>query len=295
MKAFNFDLFHKQVHEFSQKTLFFIIGAPKSGTTWLQQLINHHPQIYCIGEGLFFEALMPLLKRTLGEHNKAIQTKNQMLYNSDEGFPYFVNNHLYYLFAASVLMILNKDEGKHHPIIGEKTPGNAAHLPLLARIFPEAKFIHIIRDGRDCAVSGWFHIYRDTPEWAKKTYPQFVDYANSFAKNWQKSVRLGYKYVNRNPDRCFELKFEDLHQSPYAVMKSLFTFLGAHGDSDTVNACIERASFRHLSGGRERGNEDTHSHYRKGIIGDWNNHFDATSLQVFMDHAGALLTELGYN
>ena len=44
--------------------------------------------------------------------------------------------------------------------VGDKSPENALWLPTLNRLYPDARFIHIIRDGRDACISGWFHLRR---------------------------------------------------------------------------------------------------------------------------------------
>ena len=60
-----------------------------------------------------------------------------------------------------------------------------------------------------------------------------------------------------------------------------------------MRSCVQRASFRALSG-REAGDEDLSSHLRKGIVGDWKNHFGEAALSRFEAVAGPLLQELGY-
>ena len=64
----------------------------------------------------------------------------------------------------------------------------------VSRIFPGARFIHIIRDGRDGAVSGWHHIYRDSPEWARTNYPTFSHYAGAYASAWAAYVEQGCSF-----------------------------------------------------------------------------------------------------
>jgi hypothetical protein len=53
-------------------------------------------------------------------------------------------------------------------------------------------------------------------------------------------------------------------------------------------------SFKNLSKGRDAGSEKVTSHYRKGIAGDWKNHFTEKHKQLFKDRYGDLLVKLGY-
>jgi len=57
---------------------------------------------------------------------------------------------------------------------------------------------------------------------------------------------------------------------------------------------VGSASFEKLSRGRERGQEDPSSFYRKGVAGDWKNHFSKEDRRVFKEEAGELLIRLGY-
>ena len=61
---------------YAKRTRFFVGGYPKSGTTWLQLLLNAHPEVSCIGEGHLPHHLEPLLRQALAQHNALIAEKN---------------------------------------------------------------------------------------------------------------------------------------------------------------------------------------------------------------------------
>jgi Sulfotransferase domain len=61
-----------------------------------------------------------------------------------------------------------------------------------------------------------------------------------------------------------------------------------------VEHCVSSASFEKLSRGRERGQEDVTSFYRKGVAGDWKNFFTERDKQIYKEEAGELLIRLGY-
>jgi hypothetical protein len=91
-----------------------------------------------------------------------------------------------------------------------------------------------------------------------------------------------------------EVKYEDLLRSPHEETRRLLTFLGAEASEKTVEHLVEAASFERLSKGRERGEEDSSSFYRKGIAGDWRNVFTERDKLIFKDEAGDLLAKLYY-
>ena len=285
-----------RVNRLLEKDIFFIAGMPKSGTTWLQKILDGHPDICCGGEGHFTNMLGPKLQSALLEHNEYIRLKNRMLYGTSEGFPTFTVDHIMFLFVNAVCLLLEaQTEGREYRCVGEKTPNNVRALPQLAELFPRAKFIHIIRDGRDGVVSGWHHIQRDTPEEARKQFPTFADYVASFAKQWAEITQIGRDFGRRNPGRYFEIRYEELHADPDAHLARLLGFLGVDASPEAIARCRESGSFQRLSGGRAPGEEDKQSHFRKGVAGDWKNYFDDKTLSIFNREAGHLLRELGYS
>ncbi len=91
-----------------------------------------------------------------------------------------------------------------------------------------------------------------------------------------------------------EVRYEDLLERPHEEVRRLLAFLGAEADEETVRRCVNAASFERLSRGRERGEEDPSSFFRKGVAGDWKNVFTERDKQVFKEEAGDLLVQLGY-
>jgi hypothetical protein len=90
------------------------------------------------------------------------------------------------------------------------------------------------------------------------------------------------------------VRYEDLLSRPEEEVRRLLEFLGAGADDETVRRCVNAASFEKLSRGRERGEEDPTSFFRKGVAGDWRNTFTEQDRRVFEEMAGDLLAQLGY-
>ncbi|MEE8171310.1 MAG: sulfotransferase, partial [Alphaproteobacteria bacterium] len=176
----------------------------------------------------------------------------------------------------------------------EKTPDNVLYLPMLGRLFPNAQFLHVIRDGRDCAVSGWFHNLRISKEWAESEFGDFAAFAEHYAQGWAKNLRAGREFGARNSERYCEIRYEDLLSGGETELRRVLDFLGARIDKAEIINCLEASSFRSLANGRASGEEDRESHFRKGVQGDWRAHFDDDTLAAFRSHAGAQLDALGY-
>jgi Sulfotransferase domain len=115
------------------------------------------------------------------------------------------------------------------------------------------------------------------------------------AQNWD--LRVG-RAIEDGPalfgDRYAEVRYEDLLERPNEEVRRLLGFRGVGTDETLVERCVGSASFEKLSKGRERGQEDPSSFYRKGIAGDWKNHFTEEDRRAFKEEAGELLIRLGY-
>jgi len=88
-------------------------------------------------------------------------------------------------------------------------------------------------------------------------------------------------------------RYEDLHATPAAELARVAGELGFEAPADRVAAIVERYSFSKQAR-RAPGTENTSSYLRKGIVGDWRNHFSTEARQVLADHLGDRLIRLGY-
>jgi hypothetical protein len=206
-------------------------------------------------------------------------------------------------------------------IVGDKTPFLVGSniLEEIQRIYPEAKVIHMIRDGRDVEISmlhhrwknsmdrGGPHVLKSEEEERRKAH-EAGDFEKLAEIGWfdenelRRRARLWSSQVagavKDGPellgDNYTEVTYEGLLEDTEAQVRRLTTFLAAGSDEQTVRRCVRKASFEKLSQGRKRGEEDSTSFYRKGVAGDWKNAFSERDKQVFKEEAGDLLVTLGY-
>jgi hypothetical protein len=311
--------------------VFFIVGQQKSGTTWLMKTLDSHPEILCRGEG------RPFGRGWRRERLKQVQRgyPPTSLYNaiaSSEDLRYWIersvwsrrddpDEHLINITRLAVEYFLTQQllrSGKR--LVGDKTVLLGPEIvEEIGTIFPEARVIHIIRDGRDVVVSTVHHKWnqaedrggttRINPEQAAKREAYYEDpqtllktgegifpegWLENYATQWRANVS---KTVNDGPAllgaNYREVRYEGLLERPEEEVGQLLEFLGADASERTVRRCVSAASFEKLAGGRERGQEAA-SFFRKGIAGDWKNVFTEQDKRVFKAAAGELLVELGY-
>lgn len=308
--------------------VFFILGQQKSGTTWLMQILDSHPEILCRGEGRFFGA------EWRQESVKRIDSKRppSSLYNAMLDAEYLklwiersvwsrnddADEHLANLTRMAIDYFLMGELSKTSKrIVGDKSPLLTPEtIKEIARIYPGAKIIHIIRDGRDAAVSAVHHSWnfgkirkgaeasakrtthrkRDPHEMSNMGESIFAEgQLRKFAAEWSARVSSTVEDGPTLPGNGYvEVRYEDLLERPEEEVRRLLEFLRAEASEKTVKRCVNAASFDKLSKGRTRGQEDPTSFFRKGIAGDWSNVFTEQDKALFKKEAGDLLIQLGY-
>ena len=274
------------------RDIFFVLGCQKSGTTWVQKLLQAHPQLCCGGEGHLADLLAPMLQQSIQAYNqrqadRGEHTTKMPLHDIDLlGLIKSVGDRL----LTRYLQIA--DNPTQVVAVGEKTPEYAIYLPLLQQLYPSSKYVHVIRDGRDAAVSGYAHLQR---QGKVDQFADFAAYVGYFAqRHWVHYITKARKGGMSSPDNYFEVRYEDLQADPAHQVSRMLAFLKVDTESALVEGCIEAGSFRQLSGGRDRGEEDPGSFFRKGVVGEWRTHFDQAAQTQFHQHAESLLRELGY-
>ena len=140
--------------------VFFIVGAQKSGTTWLQKSLNSIDGIHCLGEGHFIDKLLMPMAQTRYDYNQMMQVVQQRVYDGEGFYGPVPDQEFFGLMRSWILQIMVRNAAAPTESIlalGDKTPANSFHIPTLKRLFPGARFIHIVRDGSDVAVSAFRH------------------------------------------------------------------------------------------------------------------------------------------
>jgi hypothetical protein len=269
----------------------FVLGCQKSGTTWLQMLLNAHPAIALNGEGHFTSVLAPVIAKAIETHNA--QTKAAYKFENDHALACIrclIDQTLDRYIDVKVA--LGGDATKVR-WIGDKTPEAAVAMPLLDALYPGARFIHVIRDGRDGVVSGWAHLTREN---SAGKFASVADYADYFARgHWISYITLARRAGQAMGNRYMEVRYEAIHADPASETRRMLTFLGVDASDAAVEACVRAGSFEALSGGRARGDADDRSHFRSGRIGDFARSLTPEAIARFEAAAGPLLTELGYS
>ncbi len=148
---------------------------------------------------------------------------------------------------------------------GDKTPEYVLHLPALDRLFPDAQYVHLVRDGRDVALSNFGVFFGAKNEVvAAADWAHYDDLAAQFA-------------ATVSPDRFFEAKYEELMQDPVALFARLSEFFGITDESSELQSYIAA----HLPAEIHSGNFNK---WKSGLTADQQRRFERVAGQHLSRH-----------
>ena len=274
----------------------FIVGCPRSGTTLLQRMVDAHPQIAIVFEthwiprwfekrrGLTPEGYVTpkLVSRLLEDRRfknlKVGREDLERLIQPSEPVPYAS-------FVTSIFDLHGEAAGKR--LVGDKTPAYVRSVPTLHDLWPETRFVHIIRDGRDVFLS--LKNWSKTGSAAGRFSTWTEDPATTTALWWKWNVRLGQEDGKPlGPDFYYEVRYEELVSEPTKACEALCAFLGLHYDDAMLR----------FHEGREKADPDLDAKkaWRPVTAGlrVWESEMSAEEVERFEAAGGDLLDELGY-
>jgi sulfotransferase family protein len=199
-------------------TMVFSFGARRSGTWWLQRIISAHPAVAAVpSESFFFSrAIAPLLDCFQDIDRNApstgrIYAERELLLDATRDFC----DRIFSQFA----------EGGTRRI-AERTPWHVEHIDLMNALYPDAYYIHIVRDGRDSARS------LSSMDW-------FTGSLEDAAAEWRRSV-LAAREAER-PARFLEVRYEELMSEPASLIPVLYDFLDLRTNQGVMEAALAEA------------------------------------------------------
>lgn len=273
--------------------LVFVVGCPRSGTTLLRRIADAHPRLAVARgnrwiartfeqrrsltpDGLVTPALLERLRDPHRVERLAIDVKQagRALRDGHE-LPYSA-------FVSGLYDSYGDREGKR--LVGEKSPSFVRHVPTLHELWPQARYVHLVRDGRDVCLSvlDWgkgatrFSTFRDDP-------------IATVAVWWEWHVRLGREAGGElRPELYDELRYEALVAAPERECARLCGFLGLPYDEAMLRF--------HEGRQRHDASLDAKRAWRPVTPGlrSWRTQMVREDVARFEAVAGTLLDELGY-
>jgi hypothetical protein len=262
-----------------------LLGVRRSGTTLLRVILDRNPSLAVPDESYFLpqlaarhrrpidvEAFMDDLRRikTLKEWDVDPERVRDRL---RDGMPPGAA-------IAAVYETYAADRGKDR--WGDKTPMYMQYLPLLERLFPDALFVHLVRDGRDAAVS-----FLTMPEGiVTRTWAHPRSTAD-FACQWRTEVEAAQRLGTRvGSERYLEVRYEALVADPEDEVKRICRFAGLAYEPAMLAYADEPVE--------RRPHQQSLKRPPTAGVRDWRAEMSPKEVDVFEDIAGDLLVRLGY-
>jgi LPS sulfotransferase NodH len=301
-----------EIKQFFPREKFFIFGHARSGTTLLMRLVRLHAEVHCNYQAHFFTR-QPMLKSLVDtpEAEEWLKRKSNRWNQGGDLSPL--------VLRAAADFIMERDaaqEGKR--IVGDKSPSSTIHgqaVRDLYAVYPDAKLVYIVRDGRDVLISERFrnlveeskflkaedkHIIedlrQDQAQFTNGTRSIFTEnvirrVANGWVKNVQETEAEGRRLFGEN---YFSLRYEDLLAQPFDEMQKLWNFLGVQVDRSLEKAITDEMSSNPDEEWQAKRNEDIASFLPKGQAGNWQRLFTARDKSIFKEAAGEMLIKWNY-
>lgn len=290
--------------------LHFLISAPRSGSTWLTTALNHHPEIFGTEQRLFGQfcevwnnndgSTAPRITFDKYANAFGMHYFYQFMNRDYDGFVEDFKSS----FIRFMLHFAKNRTGKDI-VIDKITPyPGTTQLVVdeIRRMFPTAKIIFLVRDGRDVLTSGTFDwLLKDAQGTDRHrffvervpgmTLRRFFDdqVLERWAKNWAETVDvLGVKEAAD----C-QVSFEAMKTDFGAVCGQIFETLAVENNVGVRENCVQATTFKATTG-REVGQQDPTAKARKGVAGDWRNYFTRQDGRLFWQLAGEQLKLAGY-
>jgi hypothetical protein len=172
------------------------------------------------------------------------------------------------------------------------------HLPRLG----DLRGFHVVRDPRDMIVSGYFshrHSHADAPwldDHRRRLNELSIEDGIIEEMEWH-ITRMVIDQMRRwdyAQPNVLELRMEDLSRIPEKGFLQIIRFTDFGIEDDTLAGILREHTFERQSGGRHPGEEDRFHHFRKGVWGDWRNHFTDAHIRRFKDLYQDVVELLGY-
>ena len=269
----------------------FVVGCPRSGTTLLQRMLDAHPLIAIANDPHFIHYGIRghdgdvALKPEIVERVLSYRTFRRLGISVEEARAAAERSTTYAEFVGSLFAALASKRKK--PLAGEKTPHYVRYLPLLHSLFPWARAVHIIRDGRDVALS--------TLEWARpdRGPGRFALWREEpvavCALSWRWHVTTGRRDGAALGKHLYaEVLYERLLTDPASTLRALAAFLDLPFAPEMLAYYEGKMTDRPGLSSKDRWLPPTAG------LRDWRAQMPDRDIELFEAIAGDLLAELGY-
>ena len=227
----------------------FVVGAPRSGTTWLQRLIGSHHLVASPQETFFFSAYAAPLLRQFERHRRHLDMMKHEV--EADGIASGRINGLATVLSDDDMTewlrcgwTLVRDRTLElkpgSSVVAEKSPPHAAHVAVLRRVSPGCRILHIVRDPRRASRSA---------QQAPWNSGSGADLLRS-SRRWQQYIRKA-REASAGETGYRELRYETLAADPASELARVFRFLDLDASAGEIDAIVAKVADKSRSDSSE--------------------------------------------
>lgn len=266
---------------------FFVVGCPRSGTTWLRMLLAQHPAVVSTRETHLFDNYIAELQKAWNRSARRPTATGLNAALTEDQFRSLCAG-----FAQGVMQYISKGNPGAKALV-EKTPAHVRHAPLILELLPEAHFIHLIRDPRAVVAS----LCAAGRTWARSwASPDPVENA----RIWVRDVSAGREIASLTKQNM-AVKYEDLLEpTGWCVLRDIFRWMGLAANQDFCQRAVAECGLERLrqkrDGLKSQGlaSVDGADFFRKGKADSWTRELSRRQVEAVEYIAGDLMRECGY-
>jgi len=302
-----------EIKQFVPREKFFIFGHARSGTTLLMRLARLHNDVHCNYQAHFFTR-KPLLKSLVDSYEiEEWLTRKSNRWNQNKDLSPLV------LRTTADFMMEREAIRENKNIVGDKSPSSNIHAQAVRdmhAIYPDAKIIYIVRDGRDVLISERFRNFVEESKFLTQEDKRIISdlktdsaaftngsrsiftetFIRNIAQRWADDVNeIDLEAKKLYKKNYLSLRYEDLLENPFDEMSKLWKFLNVKKIDKSLSNKIkaEMKSNPDEAWQAER-NEGIASFLPKGQAGNWNRLFIEKDKSIFKEIAGDVLIKCKY-
>lgn len=273
-----------------QKKLF-IVGCPRSGTTWVQLLLSQHPGVATAPETQIFSYyLVHFLNQWRHEHEGPGSVEQ-----GGAGLSRLLSEEEFVALCRTCAEVVLDKIASRNPgasVVAEKSPKHALLADFIHRVFPDAYFLHVIRDPRDTGAS----LLAAGRSWGRGWAPKN---AVNAARMWNDHFRNARRVADRT-DRYQEIHYERLRAEPEQGLHRILEWLEI---PEPLERCEEMARACDLgklqagTTGRDLpipGRKSPVGFFRKGTVGGWRDDLPPADVRIIEHLCEEGMRECGY-
>jgi len=271
----------------------FLVGCPRSGSTWLTFLLAQHPRVAASQHVAFFHAMSGLDAWWQRQRAGPEQGFGKRVVQVDLGeagdleparyLPICGDEEYHRLCRATAGAVYDWIAASKPgaTVVLDKTPEHGRLGRFILKVFPEACFLHLVRDPRS--------VYASLRSASRTFEPGFPANPVAAARFWARHV-TDARAIGRLTGNYREVRYEDLLASAAAELRAILDWLGLEAEPGFCEQAAEGARIDRLR-------EVAHApdgFFRKGSGDAWRSELRPSEVAAIERLAGGLMAELGY-